>query len=261
MDFGTDIRGFRVDNLNSPVGRTVDVARAAGYSTQQVRDLERAGVLPAAGRTAGGHRIYREVHLRSALAYRALAAGASPGAAGAILRAVHTGRTGEALAALDAAHARLHTERADLELAVRAAAAVSGEAIVEVRRSDSMTISELAGALGVRASALRHWEASGLVVPDREGTARRYSPAQVRDARIVHQLRRAGYRIPQLRAVLPELLRAGGSGDLSGALAARDSAITARSLALVAGAAALHAVIQSSAVLPDSGMAGRPSLR
>src|SRR5690606_17576184 len=134
-----------------------------------------------------------------------------------------------ALAAVDAAHARLHTERVDLGLAVRAAAVVSAEPIGEVRRSDALTISELADALGIRTSALRHWEASGLVTPERDGTARRYSPAQVRDARIVHQLRQAGYRIPLVRTVLPELLRASGSGDLHGALAARESAITARS--------------------------------
>ncbi|WP_336087079.1 MerR family transcriptional regulator [Nocardia sp. SSK8] len=253
-----------MDNLNSVVGRTADVARGAGYSVQQVRNLERAGVLPPAERTAGGHRVYRRVHLSSALAYRALAAGAGPVEARAILRAVQAGRTREALAALDEVHARLHTERVDLGLAVRAAAAMSGEPIAEVRGSDALTIAELAGALGIRASALRHWEVSGLVVPDRAGTARRYSPTQVRDARIVHQLRQAGYRIPQLRAVLPELVRAGGSGDLRAALAAREDALTARSLALVDGAAALAAVLQSaagSAVLPDSGMAGRPSLR
>ncbi|MFE7711419.1 MerR family transcriptional regulator [Streptomyces sp. NPDC057486] len=60
-----------------------------------------------------------------------------------------------------------------------------------------MSVSELAAALGVRPSTLRHWDAEGLVVPDRvpsRGT-RRYSPAQARDARIVHQLRSAGYRM------------------------------------------------------------------
>ncbi|WP_217644458.1 MerR family DNA-binding transcriptional regulator [Geodermatophilus amargosae] len=54
--------------------RTVDVARRAGYSVQQVRDLEADGVLPPADRTASGYRTFAEVHVRAALAYRSLAA-------------------------------------------------------------------------------------------------------------------------------------------------------------------------------------------
>ncbi|MFD0662576.1 MerR family transcriptional regulator [Thermocatellispora tengchongensis] len=177
--------------------RTVDVARRAGYSVQQVRNLERDGVLPPARRTATGYRIYGEIHLQSALAYRALAAGAGPIEAKKIVRAVHRFPASRALALLDAAHARLDAERTDLRLAQEAAQAISSEPIADVRASDSMSVSELAAALGVRPSTLRHWDAEDLVVPDRDparGT-RRYTPAQVRDARIVHQLRRAGYRI------------------------------------------------------------------
>ncbi|MFC7641585.1 MerR family transcriptional regulator [Streptosporangium lutulentum] len=177
--------------------RTVDVARRAGCSVQQVRNLERDGVLPSATRTATGYRIYGEIHLRSALAYRALAAGVGPVEAKKIVRAVHRFPLARVLALLDAAHARLDAERTELRKAEEAARAISGEPIEDVRASDAMSVSELAAALGVRPSTLRHWDAEGLVVPDRDparGT-RRYAPAQVRDARIVHQLRRAGYRI------------------------------------------------------------------
>ncbi|WP_036557587.1 MerR family transcriptional regulator [Nocardia brasiliensis] len=230
-------------NLNSQVMRTVDVARRAGYSVQQIRNLERDGVLPAAERTPTGHRVYREAHLHAALAYRALAAGAGPVAAKQVLRTVHTGSFAEALALLDAAHAQLHTERVELAHAKAAADAIAAEPIAAVRDSDSMTVSELAGALGVRASTLRYWDAAGLVVPDRDRTARRYTPSQVRDARIVHQLRRAGYRIPQLRNVLPELRRAHDAADVHVALAARDAALAARSRALLAAAAALQSLV------------------
>lgn len=92
---------------------------------------------------------------------------------------------------------------------------------------------------------LRHWDAEGRVVPDRDpvrGT-RRYTPAQVRDARIVHQLRKAGYRITRLRSLIPELRQARRSADITSALAARDTDIAARSRALLDGAAALSAVL------------------
>ncbi|GAB2885341.1 MerR family transcriptional regulator [Streptomyces mayteni] len=233
-------------SLKSGDLRPADVARRAGYSVQQVRNLERDGVLPPAARTATGYRRYGEPHLRSALAYRALAAGVGPIEAKEILRAAHRFPASHTvLELLDAAHARLHAERAGLRQARAAALAISGELLDDVRPSDAMSVSELAAALGVRPSTLRHWDAEGLVVPDRDparGT-RRYTPSQVRDARIVHQLRRAGYRIQPLRALVPELRDARRSADLAAALAARDAAIAARSRALLDGAAALSAVL------------------
>jgi DNA-binding transcriptional MerR regulator len=225
--------------------RTVDVARLAGYSVQQVRNLERDGVLPLATRTATGYRIYTQVHLESALAYRALAAGVGPVEAKQIVRAVHYSPTSQALALLDAAHARLHTERTELEQARQAARMISSEPIEDVRPSDSMTVAELASALGVRPSTLRHWDAEQLVVPDRDPARgrRRYAPTHVRDARIVHQLRLAGYRIAALRTLMPQVRQARRSEDVFAALAARDASIAARSRALLDGAAKLSAVL------------------
>ena len=105
-------------------------------------------------------------------------------------------------------------------LAKEAAELISTEPIDDVQASDWMSVSELAVALGLRPSTLRHWDAEGLVVPDRDTRtgARRYSPAQVRDARVVHQLRKAGYRIAPLRGVMTQLGRTPGSGDIGAAL-------------------------------------------
>ncbi|WP_082310208.1 MerR family transcriptional regulator [Nonomuraea sp. SBT364] len=232
--------------------RTVDVARRAGCSVQQVRNLERDGVLPPAARTASGYRVYGEIHLQSALAYRALAAGVGPVEAKKIVRAAHRFPATGVLALLDAAHARLDAERRELRQAQEAARKISAEPIEGVRPSDSMTVSELAAALGVRPSTLRHWDAEGLVVPGRAPArgARRYTPAQVRDARIVHQLRLAGYRIAPLRALMPELRRARRWDDVATALAAREAGIEARSRALLGAAAALSALL-------DAHMSGR----
>lgn len=225
--------------------RTVDVGRSSGYSVQQVRNLERDGVLPAAERRPSGYRRYGEIHVRSARAYRWLAQALGPVQAKTVMRVVHAGAGLPEL--LDAAHAALHAERRELRLAQRAAEAIAGEPVVEGAPDDAMTISELADALGVRASALRHWEAEGLVVPGRAGArdARLYAPGDVRDARIVHQLRLAGYRIPALRAVLPAL-RTADDGDIRGVLAARDADIDRRSMALLRAASALIELVGGS---------------
>lgn len=234
--------------LKSSAMRTVDVARRAGYSVQQVRNLERDGVLPPATRSAAGYRIYGEIHLRSALAYRALAAGTGPVEAKRIVRAVHECPISDVLALLDAAHAQLDRERRDLGLAKEAAAAISAELVEDVRPSDAMSVSELAAALGVRPSTLRHWDAEGLAVPDRVSPreTRRYSPAQTRDARIVHQLRGAGYRVDQLRTLMPGLRSGHRSEDIGAALAARDVSIAARSRALLDATVALSAVLAAT---------------
>lgn len=234
--------------------RTSAVARLSGYSVQQVRNLERDGVLPPVLRTSSGYRLYGAIHLRSALAYRCLATGAGPVAAKEILRAVHRSPS-HALALLDAVHARLAAERTDLRLAQEAAQAISSEPLDDIRPSDAMSVSELAIALGVRPSTLRHWEAEGLIVPDRLRGARRYMPVHVRDARIVHQLRLAGYRIAPLRALMPQLRQ---SRDVVSALAARDATLTARSYALLDAAAALAELLRQRGDVVDDQVTEQP---
>ncbi len=210
---------------------------------QQIRDLERDGVLPPVPRSPSGYRGYTAEHVHAASAYRAFAAGVGPVDAKTLMRAANRGPGSELPALLDEAHARLHTERRDVALARKAAAAITAEPIDEARPSDAMGISELADALGVRTSTLRHWDAEGLVVPHRSPGrgARVYAPGDVRDARIVHQLRRAGYGVAPLRALMPELRRAQRWAEVLTGLAARDEAIDARSWALIRGTAALHA--------------------
>lgn len=235
--------------------RTADIARLTGYSVQQVRNLEQDGVLPRADRTPSGYRIHTASHLQSALAYRALAVATGPVEAKKIMRTAHTQPTSDLLVLVDAAHARLHTERRELQLAKQAAEAIAAEPIDDVRPSDSMTIGELATALGVRPSTLRHWDAEGLVVPHRDFVRqpRRYTPDQVRDARIVHQLRLAGYGITPLKTLMPQLRHAQRREDVMTALATRDANITARSQALLEAAAALSALLTTATSQHDRG--------
>jgi len=227
--------------------RTVDVARRAACSVQQVRNLERDGVLASAERTAAGYRRYTDSHVLAAVAYRHLAAGVGPVEAKTMMRAAHRSPMPDLLAMVDAAHARLHIERRDVDLARQAVAAISAEQIDDPRPTDAMTISALAAALGVRTSTLRHWDDEGLVVPERSpgGRARSYSPVDVRDARIVYQLRQAGYRIRPLQDLMPQLRQTHRRDEINAALLGRHENITARSRALLRAAAALEAVLDA----------------
>jgi DNA-binding transcriptional MerR regulator len=228
--------------------RTVDLARLAGLSTQQIRNYEEAGVLPEAERTDSGYRVFGAAHRQALLAYRALVKGYGPVTAARIMRTVHEGDVPAALALVDEAHAELHGERTALRATGEALEALAREApgpaaSAGPAASRGLRIGEVARLLGVRTSTLRVWEAAGLVSPPRErGTRYRvYGPAEVRDARIVHSLRRGHYLFAHIRPVLAELRREGGSeAALRSALAARGEALTARSRAMLAGAGRLH---------------------
>jgi DNA-binding transcriptional MerR regulator len=219
--------------------RPVDLARAAGISTQQVRNYVDSGILPPADRSPAGYRLLNEGHRRALVTYRALAAGYGWNSAREIMQAVHDNDIPHALTIVDAVHAGLHEERLSLRATGEALEAVAGE--TPLPRQD-LRIGEVAAHLGVRTSALRVWESVGLLAPQRErGTKyRRFSPADVRDARMIIMLRHGHYPLSQIRLVLDGLRRTGSSDALRAAIAQRQAALTQRSVAMLEGASRLH---------------------
>ncbi|MHC3464133.1 MULTISPECIES: MerR family transcriptional regulator [Streptomyces] len=230
--------------------RTVDVARESGYSVQQVRDLERLGVIPPAARSANGYRSYTPVHVRALGAYRGLAGAVGPVEARKTLVRLQTETLDEAAAAVSAVHVQLTREREETLHAQQALRAIEAEAHTpgSGQEGDAMTITELAGALGVRSSALRFWEQEGLVLPERVTSlrARRYGPSAVGAARIVVALRGAGYGVPEVREIMGSLRRHDGSGEARRILRQRLDRIAARTVALLRAGADLAAVVASA---------------
>ncbi|MEU9591699.1 MerR family transcriptional regulator [Streptomyces sp. NPDC048193] len=230
--------------------RTADVARESGYSVQQVRDLERLGVIPPAARSANGYRSYTPVHVRALRAYRGLARAVGPVAARQMLAELRTQPLTTAAAAISDAHVRLARERDEALRAQEALRAIRTEAKSGdfAHEGDAMTITELAGALGVRPSALRFWEQEGLVVPDRVTSlrARRYGLSAIGAARIVAALRGSGYGIPAVRDIMGSLHRLDGVEDTERILRRRLEQIAARTVALLRAGADLAAVVTST---------------
>ncbi|MFE0474029.1 MerR family transcriptional regulator [Streptomyces sp. NPDC058947] len=229
--------------------RPVDLARLAGVSTQQIRNYEDAGVLPPAARTASGYRVFGDVHRRALLAYRAMLRGYGPVTATAIMRAVHDGDVPGALALVDAAHAALHEERVSLRAASEALELLALEPPATLPRSGGLRIGEVAALLGVRTSALRVWEAAGLLTPSRERATgyRTYDPPDVRDARLIHTLRRSHYLFTQIKPILDGLRREGSTEALRAAIATRTETLTARTRGMIKGAGALHTYLDGPA--------------
>ncbi|WP_139417707.1 MerR family transcriptional regulator [Agromyces laixinhei] len=230
---------------------TSQVAAASSYSVQQIRDLERLGVIPSSARQSNGYRRFTRIHVTALRAYRDLAISVGPVAARATMQDIRRLPHDEAVARIVVLHVGLARQREDALAALRALDSIVDESADEppVVPGDSMSITELSAALGVRASTLRFWEAEGLVAPERGGSqsVRCYPPGAVRDARVVAALRAGGYRIPAIHGVMVSLRDLDSATDAREALRSQLSNIAARSVALLRAGADLAELLESPA--------------
>ncbi|MDG4805777.1 TioE family transcriptional regulator [Micromonospora sp. WMMD1120] len=219
--------------------RPVDLARRHGLSAQAVRNYEREGFLPPAQRTPTGYRRFTEAHATALSAYLALVMGHGYAAGGEIMRAVNRGEIDTALRTIDESHALLRRDRETLD-AVEAAVVTLTDTVPAPRHRDGVPISVLAHRLGVRPATLRKWELAGVLQPHRATTGHRvYAADDVRDAELAHLLRRGGYRLDHIAAVLRQVRHAGGAEPLAASIAQWRERLTERGRAMLTGAARL----------------------
>ena len=240
-------------NLQSGVRlRPVDLAREHGLSTQAIRNYTDDGILPPAPRTVSGYRSYTPLHAYALSAFLALIPGHGHRTAAEIMRAVNRDSADDAYRLIDESHAQLlddrHTLRA-VEAALRDLAPVpevSGLASTGPERGETF-VGPLARRLGLRPATLRKWERAGLVQPRRDTQTgyRVYGTADVRDAQLVHQLRRGGYRLRQIAPLIAQVRTAGGVEPLQSALHDWHARLSSRARAMLIGAAALDTYLSA----------------
>ncbi|MFF2962348.1 TioE family transcriptional regulator [Streptomyces sp. NPDC057963] len=230
--------------------RPIDLARGHGLSTQAVRNYEEAGILPAAGRTPHGYRTYTPLHARALGAFLALVPGHGHPTATSIMRAVNQGAVDEAFRLIDESHAQLLDDRRTLEAVENALRDLAPTTVSEpdaaVSGPGGTFIGPLAEALGIHPATLRTWERAGLVRPRRDPLTgyRVYGEADVRDARLAHQLRRGGYLLEQIAPLIAQVHTAGGLEPLEAALGDWHGRLSARGRAMLTGAAELEAYLR-----------------
>ncbi|MDH6612367.1 DNA-binding transcriptional MerR regulator [Streptomyces sp. SAI-208] len=229
--------------------RPVDLARGHGLSTQAVRNYEDAGILPAAERTPHGYRVYTRLHAGALRAFLALLPGHGHRRASAIMRAVNEGSVGDAFRLIDESHAELLEDRRTLQAVERALRDLDPSTVAEPTGGSGAGgtfIGPLAGRLGIRPATLRKWERAGLLRPRRDALTgyRVYDEAAVRDARLVHQLRRGGRLLEQIAPLIAQVREAGGLEPLEDTLRDWHGRLSARGRAMLAGAAELEAYLR-----------------
>ncbi len=191
--------------------------------------------------------------MRDLRAYRDLSIAVGPVRARHAMREIRTLPRDQAVALVSSFHVALNRERDHALAAQEALHMIRAEASVDAEPTDddSMTITQLAAALGVRASTLRFWEKAGLVRPERvttrAGAARRYPLPAIREARIVAALRAAGYRIPDVQQTMTNIRGLHDLDDPLKALESRINAISQRTLALLRAGADITAILTTSA--------------
>ena len=188
---------------------TIDLARAAGISVQQVRNYEAFGLLPPVSRSKSGYRLYTLQHLAALKTARSLVAGYGWQRMPKIMQALHGGNLGAALALIDARHAELASKRQECEQTLLALHALA-EQLPPEQSSHSLQrlhVGEAARQVGVRVSALHFWEQQDLLHParDQSNRYRLYDEQQMRRLRVVALLREAGYDFNVIHLVLDEL--------------------------------------------------------
>lgn len=207
-------------------------------STQAVRNYEEAGILPAAARTPSGYRAYTRLHADALRAFLALVPGHGHPTAASIMQAVNKGAVEDAFHLIDESHAQLLDDRRTLQAVERALRDLAPARSTE---SGGTFIGPLAGNLGIQPATLRKWERAGLLHPRRDPQTgyRVFDAADVRDARLIHQLRRGGYLLEQIAPLITQVRTAGGLAPLESTLSAWHTRLTTRARAMLTAATAL----------------------
>lgn len=233
--------------------RPVDLAREHGLSAQAVRNYERDGCIPSAGRTASGYRTYTSVHAHALRAYVALIPAHGYATAGDIMRAANAGDLDAVLRAVDGGHAQLQRDRETLDAVEVAVMTLAGPVPSPPVPSSApspvpssvpgrpLAVGDVAHRLGVTPATLRTWERAGILTPRRDPVShhRLYDAADVRDAQLAQLLRRGGYLLGHIAQVVGHVRAAAGPEPLDASLRQWRQGLAGRGRAMLTAAGRL----------------------
>ena len=168
------------------------------------------------------------------------------------MRFLRTDQPERAFAIADRAHLDLHESRRQTLRTLDALRTVAaGRERATPRSRVGVRIGDAAAAVGVRVSALRHWENEGLLTPRRDDASRyrMYDADQMRRVRVVALLRESDYGLPEIRTVVDEL----AAGNVDAAIKAAEQRLADINAASTRCARATGALWEYTARHPHAG--------
>ncbi len=186
--------------------RPIDIARKLNITTSALRHYETWGIVPPSERKENGYRVYTEEHAAYFECIRALNTGFGMGFVKEIMPLVQEKKFTEVLWLVNEKQAELHKEKEKTEKVIEVLELENPEKVHLKRQKNSYTIGEVAAALEVPTTALRHWENEGLIEPKRnqENGYRSYSKQDISKLLIIQTLRKAYFSIEIIREMVKE---------------------------------------------------------
>ncbi|SFL58321.1 DNA-binding transcriptional regulator, MerR family [Gracilibacillus orientalis] len=186
--------------------RPIDIARKLNITTSTLRHYETWGIVPQTERKENGFRIYTEEHVAYFECIRAMNTGFGMGFVKEIMPLIHEKKFTEVLWLVNEKQAELRKEKEKTEKVIEVLKLEDPEKVPLKKQKNSYTIGEVAVALDLPTTVLRHWEKEGLIEPkrDEENGYRSYSKKDISKLLIIRTLRKAYFSIQIIREMIKE---------------------------------------------------------
>jgi DNA-binding transcriptional MerR regulator len=187
--------------------KPIEIAKKLNISTSALRHYESWGIIPPVERALNGYRIYTEEHLAYFECIRAMAPGFGFKLTSNVLKKILVKEIDEALWIINEAQSSLHHDKKTAEKTIKVLETEELEEVASERKGKWMTIGEVSVEMDIPSSAIRHWELTGLISPDRDqdNGYRKFNQFHVRKLLMIRTLRSADFSLDIIKEVLTEL--------------------------------------------------------
>ncbi|WNS44721.1 MerR family DNA-binding transcriptional regulator [Paenibacillus sp. MMS20-IR301] len=183
------------------------IADILQVSTTTLRRYEEQGLIPDVPRTPSNYRYYRPLHLQSFTAIRVLLQGYEIPVVYEAMRLMKQGSMEQALWLLNEQQYQIQIEKQRVEEILTMIRSTDFTRYRNVQLKEQMNIGEAAAIAGVNTSAIRHWEAEGLIrsVRNQDNGFRVFSLAELRKILVISSLRKTVYYFDNMKSLLNNL--------------------------------------------------------
>lgn len=183
------------------------IAKKLNVSTTTLRRYEDQGLVPEVPRTPSNRRCYTDIHVQAFITIRELLQGYEIPVVYDVMRKIKARQIEDALWSINQEQHNTQTEKHRLEDVLRMFRNADLSKYNDLEVTNAMTIGEVAQMVGVKPSAIRHWEQEGLITSNRnkDNGYRVYTITELRKIILISSLRKTVYYIENMKQLLNEI--------------------------------------------------------